>query len=113
MLGDMSNIPVGGLIRDQLEGRLEAEGYQCRTRQIAGRELQGAIASALTSAVSLYLAAPSAERAAEAADLLKRAAAHQDIAWNEVETQQKSLLNEQGTYSDIILEAAGPRPAKA
>jgi len=107
----MSALSTGGPIRDQLPAGLEAEGFDCLTRHASGRELSGLLGQALNTACSTFLQDPSAENAAEVADLLKASCDHHSVAWAQVEEARQKLKEQEGCYGDLLLEALTRRPA--
>lgn len=101
----MNSLPTGGLIRDLLPERLQAEGFDCLTRNASGRELSGLLGTTLSRVIQDFLQQPSAENAAEAIDLLHAAAEHHGISPGQIEKAQEKLLQEEGKYGDTVLEA--------
>lgn len=104
----MEGVPTGGLIRQKLPQQLETEGYRCRTRTAAGRELSGLLGHGLQAALRDFLSAPSAESAAELADLLDAACAHHGVPAEELAALRAQLAEQQGPYGAEVLEALVP-----
>jgi hypothetical protein len=104
----MEGIPLGGIIRDRTASELEALGYPCRTTSASGRQLAGLLGQALVKAVEQCMNNPSAQNAAEAADLLKALANASSIDWQQVEQCRKLLGEQQGPYSNQVLDSVGP-----